>query len=62
MPHIGSRVFGASEIEEELRTEALIHSLAGWHVVRDGMTLACRKRGVLRVIQVRETSPMDDAV
>lgn len=62
MPHVGIKVFGVDEINEELEAEALIHSLAGWDVTREEATLTCRKRGVLRTIVVRESSPMDDTI
>lgn len=60
--HVSSVLLGASEIDEQLETEASLHALAGWTVTRWERTVVCRRGNTTRVITVRESIPMDDAL
>jgi uncharacterized protein (DUF849 family) len=65
-PHVSSVVLSEEEAREMLDIEEDIHRKWGWTVTRGEDVLVCRKltdtRMVERVLTIRRSGPLDDAI
>ena len=65
-PHVSSVVLSEEEARDHLDIEEKIHRDWGWTVTRGEDVVVCRKltreRVIERVITIRESGPLDDAI
>lgn len=60
--HVSSVLLAESEVDEHLELEASLHAAFGWLVTRGERMVVCTHNDTTRVITVRESDPMDDAL